>query len=115
MKIKNAEGKKEFRNRKAFFREYALCTCLLQSNTTDTSINKDASQSVYFDLSDGDLYTSGIGKSIDSNAAGYIYSRMHKSGVTYENRKTPVLDCISYYKSAELRTFIDSLLKTKHK
>jgi hypothetical protein len=113
MKIKNAEGKKEFRNKKDLFKEYALCTCLLQSIDTDSNHNKDASKSVYYDLSDGALYVNNTGKSIDSNAAAFIYSKIHTTGITYENRKTPVLDCISYYKSVGLSRFIDSLLKTK--
>lgn len=110
-KMKNSDGKKEFPKRKDFFKEYALCSCLSQIHSNDSSKIKDASIGVYYELSDDDLIIGDAGKKIDSNAALFIKNNNALSTRRYENRKTPIMDCITYYKSRSLDNFIQSLIK----
>ncbi len=51
------------------------------------------------------------GKKIDSIASGYIIKGKNITGSTYENRKTPILDCITCSNSIELDRFITQLIK----
>lgn len=103
-------GRKEYKTKKDFFREYALCSCLLQVSNGDSAKIKDASKAVYYDIADDELSIANAGQRIDSNAAMFIAQRQNPVGKTYENRKTPVLDCITYSKSKELHRFLDSLM-----
>jgi hypothetical protein len=115
LKQLNESGKKEYKSKKIFFKEYALCSCLQQRAAKDSTVMPDASGSVYYDLSDDDLLLNNNGKKIDSNAHAYILRRANQSGRTYENRKTPVFNCITYFKSRELDIFTRTLLNNMKK
>lgn len=110
LKLKDEAGKRFYKNKKDFFKEYALCSCLLQNLPLDSLGLEGASKNVYYNLSDDDLQISDIGRKIDSNVYSYFEHQKTAVGVTYENKKTPFFNCIMYYKSSELDNFISNLI-----
>ncbi|MBL7733454.1 MAG: hypothetical protein JNM88_19960 [Chitinophagaceae bacterium] len=108
--LRDAEGKKIYPERKDFFKEYALCSCLLMADSEKMKDNQDASRAFYINLSDDDLMINETARKIDSNAVQFINSGKSSYGSRYEGRQTPVSDCIGYYKSKELDRFIETVL-----